>query len=92
MFDPDDASVTVWTSPDQVGKVNVTCRVYDDFGAWDEMDSDTIRVTQYLTTLSQAPEALMWNLETVFDTTTYSLADYTGNVVYMNLVKTLPVY
>lgn len=87
-FDVDDEAVVVWTSPHEVGKVTVTCRVYDDFGAWDEMDSDLIRVTQYPTALSQAPEALMWTLETVFDTSTYSLADYTGNVVYMNFWQT----
>ncbi len=84
VFDVDDEAIVVWTSPDAVGHETVTCRVYDDFGAWDEMDSDTIRVTQYPTTLSEAPPALMWELQTIFDTTTYSLADYDGMVVYMN--------
>jgi len=87
-FDVDDEQVVVWTSPGTAGHQTVTCRVYDDFNAWDEMESDTIRVTSYPTTLSEAPPALMWELQTIFDTTTYSLADYDGMVVYMNFWQT----
>jgi len=88
-FDVDNQQVVHWTAPNQVGHFYVTCRVYDSFNAWDEMQSDMIRVTQYPTSLATAPPAFMWTLETVWNSNTNSLSTFVpGNVVYMNFWQT----
>ncbi len=84
-FNVTDEQTVVWTSPDTVGKVTVTCRVYDPFYAWDEGDSPEIRVTKYPTNLAPpAPLGYSWSLEGLLDTNTYKLSDYAGQVVMIN--------
>jgi hypothetical protein len=90
-FLSEDENVAVWVSPDEVSHQYVYCKITDDDMEWDEGTSDKIRVTQYPTIdypPTTAPPALMWELETIFDTTIYALEDYTGNVVYMNFWQT----
>jgi len=88
-----DENTCEWTSADEVGHYDLTVRVTDLFGEYDEDSSIMIRVTQYPTGSNPygynvsvpAPD---WSLPDVPDMNIVDFADYSpGNVVLIHFFK-----
>lgn len=90
-FDNETSQTPIWYPPDEVVICDITVRVNDGEGWWDE---DTCRqwVTKWpaLTNNPNAPEGckiISYTMESVFDGMVDPV-DFTGNVVYMNFFAT----
>jgi len=93
VFTEIDENTFEWVSPDYVGHYNLTVRVTDLFGVYDEDDSINLIVTKYPTgshpyNYNVSVMAPDWSLPDVPDENIVDFADYTpGNVVLLHFFK-----